>query len=458
MTSLRLKTIVEPERTELTVSSRERIDGGTAEVANVSSAISAGIPTTNCQHEGAIPEGFSLPASGGVPTSQTQSRVVRVVGFGKIKVLLQPAHRFFRDKWAVVRSWRVYRDQEKQVDLLYPDIASPSGCMARENPYHKRKLNNQASARTIKRLKSTVERNRLTNFKVASLVLTMPKPVSKWLAGQLAEGWRLAWRLYEGWWREDLPAVIKQVNDLASYTNLHPYRTENPLEPHFHFHTLIPNYGMVEMGIEDENGQPSYGFGEWTWARQRGGKLVPFSDEQMEALKGLWQSRVERFCRKHGINWSSGKVDVYVEFVDTDQSDGWAKLMHKVAYQSRHWSENFAEYSNQHPDCADPEAWLTEHENRARLRGWWCLMSKIAVTSDTKEKVSPYTGKPMTNIKVSRYDRISSYASLVRYAGGCLGAVEFIRGKPVETMLSQQDLKFLEGAMEAGHAGELEPD
>lgn len=444
----------ELERTDPAVSSRERINGDTAEVASV---ISAGIPTTICQHEGAIPSGFSLPSDGS-PTSQTESRVVRVVGFGKIKALLQPAHRVFRDKWAVIRSWRVYRDQEKQVDLLYPDIASFSGRVARENPYHKRKLNNQSSSRTIRRLKKMVEQNKLPNFEVACLVLTMPKQVSKWLAGELAEGRRLAWRLYEGWWHDDLPVVIKQKLDLASYSNLHTWRTECPLEPHFHFHTLIPNYGMVEMGVEDEDGQPSYGFGEWTWARQRGGKFVPFSDEQLETLKELWQARVERFCVKHRINWSNGKVNVYVDFVDTNQPDGWAKLMHKVAYQSRHWSENFAEYSNQHPDCADPEEWLTGHANRARLRGWWCLMSKIAVTSDTREKLSPYSGKPMTDIKVSRYDRIQSFASLTRYACGCLGQVEFVRGKPVETMLTQADLKFLEEAMIAGHTGELEPD
>jgi hypothetical protein len=353
-----------------------------------------------------------------------------------LRALLRPVHRYFADKIGWIKYFSLY-EESPQRDLLYPQVKA----YHRDNPYRRHQLCHKTSARTYKRIRQFVEARKLDDFAVAKVVLTMPKFMSNHLAGRGKLGRSDAWRLFDGWWGEDLPAVVGDIG-LASHTNLHVWRSEKPTEPHFHFHVLIPNYGLVPTDIEDEDGQPVFEFVRWRWHRQRGGRMVPFSDSQLEKLKELWRERLIRYCRRHGVVFENQQINIYVQFVDE-----WPKLLHAINYNGRHWSENFAEYSNDNPDCPDPPSWLEHYENRARCKGWWSNLKQITVEDAEKEKVSPYSGEPMKYI-----DRVGFDSVINRQAG----FVEFVHGQAVEGTLNESDRKWLKGVMYlAGEPGEL---
>lgn len=368
----------------------------------------------------------ALPIAG-----QAVKRFTRLVGFLKLKSLLKPIHRYFTDKAGEIEQFQIYED--KEADLVYPKVKA----YHKNNPYRRYRLTHRKSSKTYKYMRAFVEKEKLDDFAVASLVLTMPKEVSEYLAGECKRGCRLAWSLFEGFWGKDIPEAIGQDIKLACHTNLHLWRTQVPTEPHFHFHSLIPNYGLVESTYKDELENIAFEFGRWEWHRQRGGRLVPFSDSQLNKLKTLWLARLQRFCKRHSLRAIEGKVDIYVDYIDA-----WGKLLHRFNYNGRHWSENYAQYSNEHPGCDDPPEWLEDYENRARVKGWWCNLKTIgAGKRGDKAKISPYTGEPM------KYMYSVSYEGLLSYAGGDLGSVEFVKGEPIESVLSELDLEWLKGVM-----------
>jgi len=370
------------------------------------------------------------------PEPLTSVANTRLVGFFKLKSLLQPIHKFFKNRRGWIDKFYIYDDSNEETTrrLVYPRVKAED----RLNPYRRWQLNNKASARTFKRVKQFVETRKLDDFMVASVIPTMPKFMSEYLAASGEGGRGMAWRLWNGFWSEDIPEVIGQGVDLGCHVNLHLWRTEKPYEPHFHFHALIPNYGLKDTGIEDEDGQPAMELVRWEWSRQRGGSLVPFSDEQLNTLKDLWRSRLARFCKRHGLAFDVKKVDIYAEYIDD-----WVKLHHRFNYNGRHWSENYAEYSNIHPECPDPPEWLMHYENKARTFGWWSNIKNFTKENEGKEKVSPYTGENMTYQDTN--DGVT-VESLLRYAG-TLGYVEFVKGKPLEGDMTEEQIEWLKGVM-----------
>jgi hypothetical protein len=370
-----------------------------------------------------------------IPTTIT----TRIVGLSKIKSLLQPLHKFYADKKAWVEKFLIYDDSGEEYTrrLVYPKIKVEN----KLNPYRKYQLNSKSSARSFKRMKQFVEARSpaFNDFKFAGIVLTFPDFMSKYLASLGKPGRDMAWRLWDGFFEEDLKLAIKQNVNLASHTNLHLWKTENPLLPHFHFHAVLPNYGLSNTGVQDEDGEQALEFIKWNWSRQRGGREVPFSDEQLENLKQLWLNRLARFCRRHGIEFKVQKINIYVEYLET-----WEKLHHKFNYNGRHWSEDYAKYSNLNLECPDPPAWLLDYSNKARVKGWWCSLKSITTESEEKEKVSPYTGQNMHY--VDTYEGMS-IDTLLKYAGDTLGGVEFVKGHPFEYDLTKDDLNWLKGVM-----------
>ncbi len=457
-------------------------EGEAGDVENIPSPVPPSSFPSECQTD-------SIPATGEQVTT-------RVVGFNKLKSLLQPVHRYFQDKLAWVKGFHLYQDTPERV-LAYPDVKAEH----KDNPYRRHQLCHKASARTYKRIRQYVERNKLDDFMVAKLSITMPRFISEYLAGQDKRGRTLAWGLFEKFWSEDLPVVIGQQIELASHTNLHPWSSKNPLQPHYHFHSLIPNYGYVgehflggerypdkcslcggsmwvktEKGVQCAHCYPvkEFDLKRWNWHRQRGGRLVPFSDEQRVKLNELWANRLERFCKRHGLQkewlehvketvdrydrkyaetgmekdrYSRSKVvDVFISYVDE-----WKFLLHALNYNGRGWAEDFCEYSNDNPDCPDPPAWLVGYDNRARCKGWWCSLKKITTEDKAKEKVSPYTGKSMNYIsKVS-------FNSLLEKGNGQISSVEFVRGLPVEGQIPEEWVAWLKEVM-TGQADYLEDE
>lgn len=388
------------------------------------------------------------PTTTAIP--QTSLTSTRIVGFSKLKKLLQPIHGWFKNKKAYIQLFRLYDDAEGRT-LVYPKIKT----VDRDNPYRRYQLNVKASARTYKRMKQFVENRKLDDFQVCSLILTMPKFMSEYLADCGESGRLMAWRLFDGVWSEDLPGIIGQNIELGCHSNLHLWRTEKPTDPHFHFHCLIPNYGLIAMHVkdvpnEDEGDDEAFELKRWNWHSQRGGKVVPFSDEQLEKIKKCWHDRLARFCKRHGLEWHEQAVNVWTEYIDS-----WQKLHHRFNYNGRHWTEDYAKYSNDNIDCQEPPVWLQHYENKARVRGWWSNLKNITTESDEKEKISPYTGENMGYKDTN--DGIT-VESLVKYAGGSLGYVEFVKGHPFEGDMSENDIEWLKGVMIYSPVDDLDLD
>jgi len=118
--------------------------------------------------------------------------------------------------------------------------------------------------------------------------------------------------------------------------------------------------------------------------------------------------------------------------------------MNKLGYQSRHWVEDYAEYSNQHLDCEDPPGWLEGYGNAARVFGWWRHLKSLTegVSMGDKEKLSPVDGEPL------EYKGTISLDGLLWKGEGKLGYLEFYKGEPIEGELSKDDIEWLRSVME----------
>jgi len=129
--------------------------------------------------------------------------------------------------------------------------------------------------------------------------------------------------------------------------------------------------------------------------------------------------------------------------VSWDNDIGKAKLMNKLGYQSRHWLEDYAEYSNKHLDCAAPPGWLEGYDNATRTFGWWRHLKSLTegVALGDKEKLSPVDGRPM------EYKDTFSLEGLLYRSGGKVGTLEFYKGEPLFGDLSSDDIEWLRSVM-----------
>lgn len=365
----------------------------------------------------------------------------RIVGFKKLRGLLRPEHPYFEGDYAWIRDFGYYSDDNS--NFCFPRVMART----RNNPYRKSQLRSKQTARTIKKLLALKESAKLDDFKVAIVVLTFPKEISEWLCRQPGDR-DMAWRLFKRFWNEDYSTLDDDSDGQAAYVNLHKWKTEQPTSPHYHFHCIVPNYRLAENGVvQDEDSNNAYEFVKKSWHRQSGGRLVPFSDRALDLMKQRWHSRLVAFARRHSLrgSWMDDwrGIDVFVEYVAWDSDIGKAKLMNKLGYQSRHWLEDYAEYSNRHLDCELPPGWLEGYDNKARVFGWWASLKSLTegVELEDKEKLSPIDGEKM------EYKGTISLEGLLRLSEGKLGYLEFYKGQPIEGELTKDDIEWLRSVM-----------
>ena len=388
-------------------------------------------------------QGLSPGELGMIPGSALYDGIsYRIVGFKKLRELLRPTHSYFEGDYAWIRDFAFYTDGHNH--FCYPRVKTRTG----KNPYRKSQLRSKQTARTIKRLLALKDSAGLTDFSVAVVVLTFPKELSEWLSQQPG-GREMAWRLFNRFWKEDYSTLDDESSGQAAYVNLHTWKTEEPTRPHYHFHCIIPNYRLAENGnYQDEGGNSACEFRLKPWHRQRGGRQVPFSDAVLVLIKGRWHGRLVALARRHGLrgSWMDSYlgIDVFVEYVSWDSDIGKAKLMNKLGYQSRHWLEDYAEYSNSHPDCEDPPGWLEGYGNKARVFGWWGNLTSLAAGADPgpREKISPIDGEPL------EYEYMADIEGLLHVSGARVGYMEFCKGQPIIGELSVEDIEWLRSVME----------
>lgn len=369
---------------------------------------------------------------------------LKVVGWKELGQLLQPGHPYFADKWGMVDEFKSYNGDGEW--LLYPRVKAED----RLNPYRKRQLSRANSGRTIGKILGLVEAWNLQHFKVTHMVLTFPEELSVYLRDH-PHGREIAWRAFARFWHEDYGTLEEDSSGQAGYINLHTWKSRTPIEAHYHFHCLIPNYRDVRAeGIEDEDGEPAHEWKEKTWHRQRGGTFVPFSDELRLELQRRWWLRLRKLAKRHGVKvpvlrdpggWQ--RVDIYYKFIQLEAEYGKAQLMRAMNYQGRHPIEDYAVYSNRDLEAPNPPAWLTTYENRTRVFGWWRQLGTLARggIGEMEAKRHPVSGKPMESLGTM------SLEGVLANCGGKLGYIDFDRGKPVEGMLTADDIEWLRNVM-----------
>lgn len=385
--------------------------------------------------------------SGGVGGGTTSEGYI--VGWNSLVSLLQPVHRYFHDKLGIITRFVAYKhkDTEDGKKFLFPRITGETTAGLKSNPYRRYQLSRSNSGKVVGQLSKVAEVNKLTDFRMAVLIPTMPADVSLELSNRGKSGLSISWSMFRAFWK-GLPDILNIAGELAGMSNLHAWASEMPLKPHFHFHCCVLNYyldaggsfrkwfgtGLLKSSV-DRNGYQHSGY-------------FPFSDGQLLAVKQLWSDIVRRSCRRNGIKCqylNQGKLlNVYIDFARWD--DGKAKFIHKVNYQRRHWSEDYAYYSNEHPDCDDPPVWLEHYNNRSRVFGWWKALSQFAGSEDDSpgkgkvfEKVDILTGEALVRDGVVEYDDLDVLK---------LFSYDNYKGKPLIEPLDDYSFKWLKSVCE----------
>lgn len=285
------------------------------------------------------------------------------------------------------------------------------------------------------------EANHLDDFKISDIVLTVPHELSEWLGEQPgARG--MAWRFFNRWWADCLLKLDDQSSGQAALVWLHPWKSKTPNEQHWHFHGLLPNYREVKAFDDPEYGEARQLI-KRLWRLNNTGTPVPFDDDQREAIQAGWTQYVKNFCKRHRIKCQAleeGRVlDVWIQYTRLDDPDGISKLIHRINYNGRHPLEDYAVYSNDHPDCPDPSKLLQTYSNKARAFGYWKHLKRLGGEVADSEicKLSPETGKPM------KYVGCPTLSELLRSSGGQLGSLDFEMGELVAADLTEADIDWL---------------
>ena len=365
---------------------------------------------------------------------------VFVVGYSKLKKLFKPAHRYFVDKRALILKWHKYRCRISGVVFAFPELGKIISHPL--NPYVLHRKASQSACKSIRKLKEVVKAYGLDRAKILDFVFTFPVELSEALVSR-ADGVKLAWKMWQGFWRESLERFLgghRPYSEAGCHVNLHIWSTANPLRSHFHFHCLALDWVRVFHSAENQ----VYGV---DLARVAHFLERNEREDRLRELKELWTKHLLRLAKKLGVKVplsleEEKLADVHFEYIPWSNMP---KIVHKFQYVNRHPLEDFAIYSNEHPDCDDPPFWLGDCANRARCYGWFrrfreLLEAKIdkegceAMVKD-KGKLCPCCGEPMVEV--------GTFELRGKDPPGRLIAFEWVKGKPKLIELSTDDIEFL---------------
>ena len=319
---------------------------------------------------------------------------------------------------------------------------------SRENPYHRYLAARSHTGRVMGQLRSVLETNTLKDFRQLDLVITFPREVSEELAARGKRGINCAWSMYRKLWAE-LSVVLGVDGALAGMVNLHVWKTETPLNPHFHFHVIILNYYRAGDG-DDKSLVKWFGFEiNKTYVNKEGKKRtgpVALSDGQLVAIKEAWTKIVRASCKRNKIECkylSTPEADkllnLYADYVKWETP---SKFIHKINYQRRHWVEDYVKFTEKYPDCSNPPAWLESYSNTVRVFGWWKQLKAFTGDKDleAEPKIDFNTGEEL--IYQEHITKFEGIEDLPLFCYDCF------KGHPVIAALDSNDITWLKGCFE----------
>lgn len=392
---------------------------------------------------------FSAEASTQTHTesnSENSEKTGYIPHWNNLVSLLRPEHPYFADKLGSLNGFYSYSHKNKPdgKTFLYPVMAKHS----RENPYHRYLAARSHTGRTMGQLRAVIEANSLKDFQQLDLVITFPRQISEELAARGKRGINYAWSMYRKLWAE-LPSILNIDGDLAGMVNLHIWKTETPLNPHFHFHVIVLNYYRHVAG-NDSSLVKWFGFGiNKTYINKAGKKRtgpMPLSNSQLIAIKETWTKIVRASCKRNKIECNylntteaSKLLNLYVDFVQWETP---SKFIHKINYQRRHWVEDYVKYTEKYPNCPNPPVWLENYSNTVRVFGWWKQLKVFGGDNDleAEPKIDVNTGEPL--IYEEHITKFSDIETLPLYCYDCF------KGHPVIAALDNNDIAWLKSCFE----------
>ena len=408
---------------------------------------------------------FSATTTGETP-GDNATTVAKIVGYRKLQQLLAPEHPYFIDKKAHIVQFAQYCRKEDEQDeqaplFLYPVVKGDNKLAHKLNPYRKYRLARSHTGRLVSEIENCFNSNGLQDGRIAEIIQTIPADVSLALS-ELDNGKDLMWKAYKKFW-DNLPDILGIDGFLGTETNLHTWKTEEPLKPHYHFHSLTFNYFVKYLPEKmnqklqvERSGQFEPEFRKWFGdgilkQRVNDDDLVqngyfPFSSDEMSAMKRLWTEIIRKMSLKNHIECayfgnSEALLDVNVSFFSLDDR---TRLASRLNYQRRHWIEDYTLYTLKQPDCEDPPAWLETYNNRARCFGWWLWLSLLGgiECQDVTPKRDYETGAELVE-----HGQCTSFLNLE------LWSLETIKGRAVNSRLNNADIEWLKTVYWTGFDG-----
>ena len=408
-----------------------------------------------CSIPVALHHDFSTTSNGENPRDDATT-VAKIVGFHKLRQLLAPVHPYFADKKAHILRFNQFKrkidaDEEQAPLFLYPVVKGDDALAHRMNPYRKYRLARSHTGRLVSEIEACYKANGLDDGRMVEIIQTVPADVSQALS-KMPNGKELMWKAYKKFW-DKLPDILGIDGVLGTETNLHIWKTEEPVTPHFHFHSLTFNYYVKYLPEKMNKAQQIARAGEYEpeyhkWfgegilkqrvsaddAVQNG--YFPFSSLEMDTLKQVWTDIIRKMCLKNHIdceyfNDCDVSLDVNVSFFSLDDT---TRLASRLNYQRRHWIEDYALYTLKQPGCENPPAWLEGYNNRARCFGWWLWLSLLGgiESEDIEPKRDYETG-----------EELISAGECTSFAGLDLWSLETIKGRAVIQRLTDSDKTWL---------------
>lgn len=279
-----------------------------------------------------------------------------------------------RQFFAVITECKAVRRKKDDVLVLLPQVRKSGSHSGRSfNPYMSYRSALSSSARVFGALKYISKEYGVDNLYVSALTFTFPKEYS--LGNNHLTGWTQTWEL----WTEFRFILEKYLNPsgkgvLGYSVNLHIWASEEPLEPHMHFHMILVN-GWANRIIGSSPGKPEYEII----------RANPVLDK--DELRQLWTD----FLHSKGIGLDHNLIDVHhwAWNMDTHSS----KILHYIKYCRRAWVYDFAKFCFKYPGYVPNEAYreridrFVYYSNRTRVYGFWKYLTALVPETDIYDPI-----------------------------------------------------------------------